>query len=95
MSRKVSEVVAGNIGGWAGFAKWNEHDTYTAWQLCGDRSWREGNYRIKIKGGKTLYEDATAAKGYRSVRLAWLRNDLKQFTRYVDPETPMQLVKEA
>ncbi len=41
---------------------------YTAWELCGDWWWMR-DFECQIVGGRTLYEEASAKDGRKSVRL--------------------------
>jgi len=75
---------------------YDDSGIYTAWDLAGDWWWNEAGYEAVIVGGRTPYETATATTG-RFVRLWRLRylgaGQLTDCYRYVDPETPMRLVK--
>lgn len=67
--------------------------TYTAWDLIG----YDGDLWLRIVGGRTLYEAAVfndTTHGHR-VRLDRLdtKNGLRVVNRYVDPDTPIRLVR--
>lgn len=67
--------------------------TLTAWDLAG---W-EGPEDIRIKGGWATYETVIYWDGQRSdqVKLARLdvgKHGLRTIIRYVDPDTPVELV---
>lgn len=56
-------------------------------------------HRLRIVGGRALYEDAAFndETGRTHVRLARLDTDefgLQQVNRYVDPDTPVELVRD-
>ena len=65
-------------------------ESYTAWQLCGDWWW-VGKFYAKVKGGVSLYEDATAANNQQSVVFRRLRG-LHQINRRLTHDQEMELV---
>lgn len=75
---------------------WDDEATYTAWDLVGNQAWIDRGYYAQIKGGRVKWETADNFGG-RLVRLQRLvpmpGGRLAQPTRYVDPDTPMVLVK--
>ena len=58
----------------------------------------DGPEWIRIVGGRTLYESVCVLDGYdgsgnvRLVRLVADERGLRQINRYVDPDTPVELI---
>ena len=76
--------------------EYDDAKTYTAWELASDSWWEELRYSIQIIGGRAMYELA-GNQGGELVRLG--RLDTSSGTphsvyRYVDPDTPMRLIKD-
>jgi len=63
----------------------------TAWDLCGDWQWIADGKQARIKGGHIVYDQADATRSGR-VKLSRLNHDLRQITRYVDVDTPIEFV---
>lgn len=63
---------------------------YTAWELCGDWWWVK-QYDARIVGGRSQYETATASTTQQTVALR-RAVALHRITRYVHPDTLMELV---
>jgi len=67
----------------------------TAWNLAGDWSWIYQGKQCRIKGGRALYEEASATATCGGVilkRLVEDRGKLRQVSRWVHPDTPMELI---
>ena len=70
----------------------------TAWHLAADWEWINAGDFAQIKGGRSLWEQVDTTKGGlgKTVRLSRLITTDDRFrciTRYVDPDTPMELIK--
>ena len=65
---------------------------HTAWTIAADWWWVD-KYAPKIVGGRKLWELATIPErgNQKRVRL-WRLENLKEYTRWVKPETRMELV---
>lgn len=74
---------------------YDDERQYTAWELCGDHWWVHRDYRARVKGGRVDWEIANNFRGalVRLQRLVPGRQGIRVMTRYVDPDTPMVLVK--
>lgn len=69
----------------------NRAEHLTAWDLAGDWWYVYEGYQIRIKGGRALYETASATvNGY--VRLSRVV-ELRQINRYVFHDTLIELVR--
>lgn len=66
----------------------------TAGSLAADWWW-ESKYHARIKGGQKLWQAVSRNHGRKTVRLSRLDNEqCRAFIVYVDPETPMELVRQ-
>lgn len=62
----------------------------TAWDFIG----YDGDYYLRLVGGRAKYETAIFYDDTRGekVKLARLDGSLRQVNRYVDPDTPVEVV---
>lgn len=77
---------------------YDDAKTYTAHELAADHWWIDENYLAKVVGGHALWEHVQYRDGGGNGEnvLVWRLDGsqgLKVFKRYVDPETPMRLIK--
>lgn len=70
----------------------------TAWDTIGayyDLIHYSG-WKIRLKGGRALYDQADPVRGYQTVRLGYLKvcpdRRVRQITRYVAAMTPVEIV---
>lgn len=70
----------------------------TAGDLAADWSWMDEHTYFRVIGGRRLYTDANASTTLRTVKIGYIRHTqeghLQSVIRYVDPDTPIELVQE-
>ena len=65
---------------------------HTAWTIAADWWWLD-KYAPRIVGGRKLWETVTIPeRGHQKRVRLWRLEGLKEFTRWVKPETRMELV---